>query len=70
MAGYDQVGIKMPGGAYNIISREEFEQKPPHIRIKMILDGQVQFVRNGVVITPVEALRKDGDSGQPGLQRR
>ena len=63
--GFDQAGIRMPGGSYNLISAEEFMKMHQVERIKLILDGKVQFVRNGVVISPTEALRRQSSGTEP-----
>lgn len=63
--GYDQVGIKMPGGGYNLISREEFEKKAINERVQLILNGQAQFIRRGVVVPTAEALSSQNSSPNP-----
>ena len=55
---YDQVGVRKPGGGYNLISRGEFEAMPLRQRVRLIMDDQVEFLQAGRVVPTREALGK------------
>ena len=56
MTSYDQCAIRQLGGAYNLISRNKFEELPLATRIKLVMGGDVQFLRDGNPISVREAL--------------
>jgi hypothetical protein len=55
---YDQVGLRKPGGGYNMITRRAFEAMPLRERVRLIMDDQVQFLNDGKVVPAREALAK------------
>ena len=55
---YDQVGVRMLGGGYNLMERSAFEALPLHQRVRLIMADQVQFLREGKVVPTREALAK------------
>ena len=59
-ARYDQVGVRQPGGGYNLITRAEFESMPLRERVRLLMEDRVEFLRDGRVVPPREALNKNG----------
>jgi hypothetical protein len=54
--GFDQVAVKKASG-YNRLEAEEFLALPLKERVRLILERQAEFLKNGEIFPATEALR-------------
>ena len=55
--GYDAATVYDADGTKRSLSRLQYEKLPLAERIRMVLQGRVEFYRDGVLVPPNEALR-------------
>ncbi len=55
---FDQVAVQMPGGGFNMMTADEFMKIPMNERIKLLMGGKLQFIKDGKVISSDEAFKK------------
>ena len=55
--GYDSATVVDADGTRRSLSRPQYERLPLAERIRLVLQGRVEFFRDGVAVPPNEALR-------------
>ena len=57
VSGYDTASVQDTDGKRRSLSRLQYEKLPLAERIRMVLQGRVEFFRDGVAVPANEALR-------------
>ena len=57
VSGYDSATIQEADGKRRSLSRLQYEKLPLAERIRMVLQGRVEFYRDGVAVPANEALK-------------
>jgi hypothetical protein len=55
--GYDTANVVEPDGKRRSLSRPQYERLPLAERIRLVLQGRVEFFRDGVAVPANEALK-------------
>jgi len=54
---YDRVGVPQPSGGVQFLSRQEFEALALVDRVRLLVEGKLQFFRGDRLVPPRQALR-------------
>jgi|GEM_PF-4609340 len=56
---FDHVSLSMPGGGYNLITKEEFMKIPLKERMNLVLNGRAEFIYQGQIVSLKKAFGKE-----------